>query len=288
MNEEDVLKEFSEKNYSKDSVETRVYEIALKYKYHSSVPFFESFESIKNDLVEAYKSEIFKLERQCEAYLNEIRQISKQLVDADEFVKEEILNKERIKQQLFDLRIENSNLVLINRKLRQLLKDSETNKEKFYKIERMNSAEASKERHSKMENFERKFSDEQEKIDENRRIFEKNSKIQNKKFKIKFQNSVMIPSIKIKKLTISTQTIGKTVQSTKKQTKAKNLIIEPQQSLIIRKKAIDKVNKRPKFLRFTRPELISINSKIKKLEISGKNFIFIPKVPKMKNFLIQN
>ena len=107
-------------------------------------PFANSLETLSYELIESFKKQIKKLENQCQKYLNEINELSKKLVEADEIVKDEILCKEKTKQFLSETRIENSNLILINRNLRQQLLNFGAKVEENEKIIRKLSLEEGK------------------------------------------------------------------------------------------------------------------------------------------------
>lgn len=122
MQENEILGDFLKKDFSVDSVEHRVYEIAVKYfKSHQSSPYSSIFQSLSTDLLDSAKREIKVLESRCQKYLEEIQNLSEKLSEADNIVNDEVKSKEKVKQFLSELRIENSNLILANRGLRKQL-----------------------------------------------------------------------------------------------------------------------------------------------------------------------
>jgi hypothetical protein len=120
------------------------YEIALKYaKNYEDQKFFQDLKTNFDSL----NLENQELRLQSTQYLKEISQLSHKLVEADGIVKQEILIKDKIKQQLSEIRIENSNLVLINRNLRQKLLSLGLKVDENEKIiKKLNSIESFKEK----------------------------------------------------------------------------------------------------------------------------------------------
>ena len=126
VDDETILEQFLKRNYSITSIEHRVYEIALKYtemfKDISLIaPYRNSISALSTELLDSANQEIRILEARCLEYSKEITELSQRFTEADEIVNDEIKSKEKIKQFSSELRIENSNLILVNRTLRRKL-----------------------------------------------------------------------------------------------------------------------------------------------------------------------
>ena len=152
VDDETILEQFLKRNYSITSIEHRVYEIALKYtemfKDISLIaPYRNSISALSTELLDSANQEIRILEARCLEYSKEITELSQRFTEADEIVNDEIKSKEKIKQFSSELRIENSNLILVNRTLRRKLAEYGIQMEENDKIvKKLNSFESVKER----------------------------------------------------------------------------------------------------------------------------------------------
>ncbi|OMJ84553.1 hypothetical protein SteCoe_14290 [Stentor coeruleus] len=122
--EDNILRAFLDKKHKEGSAEFLVYKLLMNYKQKSTnLPFAYSLRTIKNNLGD-FETE--SLQSQCRRYVEEIQEISKKLAAADEIVRETLSQNAKFKQLLLKTRIENSNLILINRKIKsQLIEKSE-------------------------------------------------------------------------------------------------------------------------------------------------------------------
>lgn len=117
--EDSILRTFLDKKHKEGSAEFLVYKLLMKYKQKSTnLPFAYSLRTLKNNLGDF---ETQSLQSQCRRYIEEIQEISKKLAAADEIVRETMSQNAKFKQLLLKTRIENSNLILLNRKIRSQL-----------------------------------------------------------------------------------------------------------------------------------------------------------------------